>query len=62
MEYVKYTSLGLSLSGRAGKVSYLHIDCHRAMNATTAGPKGEVIEGNPPDGVICVWCGKPISS
>lgn len=60
MRYVKYTSVGLSLSGKAGKVSYLHTDCHNAMNATTAGPKGLEIEGDPPSGVKCVWCGKPI--
>jgi hypothetical protein len=52
----------MSLSGKAGKVSYLHPDCHNTMNATTAGPQGEEIEGNPPAGAICVWCGKPIIS
>lgn len=60
MKYVKYTSVGMSLSGKAGKVSYLHTDCHATMNTTTAGPQGEEIEGNPPPGTICVWCRKPI--
>lgn len=62
MKYVKYTSVGMSLSGKAGKVSYLHTACHDAMNMTTAGPEGEEIEGTPPPGVNCVWCGQPIES
>jgi hypothetical protein len=61
MKYVKYISVGLSLSGKAGKTSYLHTDCYRAMNVTTAGPSGEIINGNPPSGVTCAWCGKSIS-
>ncbi len=62
MKYVKYTSRGLSLSGKAGNVSYLHTDCHTTMNQTTAGPEGEEIEGNPPPGIACIWCGKLILS
>jgi len=61
MEYYKYTSRGLSLSGKAGKVSYLHSSCHATMTCTTAGPSGQKMEGSPPD-VDCIWCGKPLGS
>ncbi len=60
MKYVKYTSVGMSLSGRAGKVSYLHSYCYDIMNSTTAGPHGEEVEGDPPPGAKCAWCGKSI--
>ncbi len=58
MEYYKYVSQGLSLSGKAGKVSYLHCNCYQAMVTTTAGPEGKKTAGSPPAGAKCVWCGK----
>jgi hypothetical protein len=74
MKYVKYTS-GLYFSGEGGEVSYFHADCHAAKNAredamgeaafgkrpNNVEPwRGEVIDGDPPLGLICAWCGKPI--
>lgn len=74
MKYVKHTS-GLYFTGQGGEVSYFHADCHSTKNArelasleadfgklpTTAEPwSGEVIDGDPPPGLICAWCGKPI--
>lgn len=60
MVYFRYTSLGLSLSGRAGKVSYLHESCYQEMNCTTVGPQGERLEGPSPSSP-CIWCGEEIT-
>ena len=58
----RYVSRGLSLSGRAGNVSYFDADCYRAIILSTAGPTGRQIEGAPPAGTRCYGCGKELTS
>jgi len=60
MAWYKYTSVGASLSGRSGKVSYLHDGCHAAMVCSTAGPEGERQENAPPPASRCRWCSEPM--
>lgn len=53
----RYTSIGMSLSGKAGKVSYLHDNCAVAFNATL-GPNAEKTNETPPVDITCPWCRK----
>lgn len=57
----KYVSPGLSLSGRAGKVSYFDEHCYRAYIFSTAGPVGQQMEGAPPIGTRCYGCGRELT-
>jgi len=57
MNVYKYISLGLSLSGKAGKVSYLHEECGIALNCTL-GPNAVITTETPPQDARCPWCGK----
>lgn len=57
----KYVSRGLSLGGRAGKVSYFDADCYSAFILSTLGPTGQRLEGAPPTGTRCYGCGKELT-
>lgn len=57
MACYKYISLGMSLSGKAGIVSFLHDQCAIALNSTL-GPEATITNEQPPEGAKCPWCGK----
>lgn len=56
MKVGKYVSLGMSLSGKHGKVSWFHAECVPLMDVV-AGGMPWVTEETPPEGAICRWCG-----
>ena len=53
----KYVSLGLSLGGSAGKVSWFHDDCALKMEIV-AGGNPEKTDEQPPKDARCYFCGK----
>jgi len=57
MPYYKYTSVGLSLSRKKGKVTFLHEECAIALNQTI-GPDAIITNEKPPEDAKCPWCGK----
>lgn len=53
----KFVSTGMSLSGKSGKVSFLHEECAIALNMTL-GPEAKITEETPPKDAKCPWCRK----
>ena len=55
----RYISIGLSLGGTSGIVSYLHDRCAQKFNMTL-GPDAVPFDGEVPSNVKCPWCGKSL--
>lgn len=58
-EYYRYVSLGMSLGGNAGKISYFHKLCWLKL-PTVAGSNAEKMTDIPPEDAICYECHLPI--
>jgi len=57
--YYRYVSLGMSLSGKAGKVSYFHSRCWLQL-PVVAGSSAVRIVGKPPTSAMCYECRESI--